>query len=279
MPFRPVADDRGRLSVTRTEAETFECGIDTVVLRRIDVRDFPVERSEHRLEIGHREDHPVRHVQLTVVPVHHHAQVVEMFLAGEHHRFPDGAFLQLAVAAQRIRVEARRKAPGKGEPLCDAEPLPHRTGRDVDARQDRTGMAVEDAGVRARITEHRTIEIAELGVDRRERRHRVPLAQHEQILPGARRVGDVDVDEPAVVQRDERNRRRERASRVQALVYRVAALLQRQQPDVGVFYRKQLEDSVAQKIVVRRGRGPERRAPPLRRGAIGGRALSLLVIL
>ena len=45
------------------------------------------------------------------------------------------------------------------------------------------------------------IEVAELGVDRRERRDRVPLAEHEQILAATRRIDDVDVDEAAVVQR------------------------------------------------------------------------------
>ena len=87
-------------------------------------------------------------------------------------------------------------------------------------------MAVEDAGVRARVAQHRAVEVAELGVDRRQRRDRVPLAEDEQILPAPRRIGDVDVDEAAVVQRDQRDRGGERAAGVQALVDGVAALLE-----------------------------------------------------
>ena len=87
-------------------------------------------------------------------------------------------------------------------------------------------MAVEDAGVRPRVLQHRRVEVTELGVDRRERGHRVPFAEHEQILSAPRRIGDVDVHEAAVVERDERDRGGERAAGVQALVDRVAALLE-----------------------------------------------------
>ena len=108
----------------------------------------------------------------------------------------------------------------------------------------------------------RSIEIPELRVDRRERGDGVPLAEHEEILPGPRGIGDVDVDEAAVVQRDERNGRRERAAGVKALVDRVAALLEREQPDVGVFDGEQLEDALPQEVIVRRARRAQR-APGL----------------
>ena len=107
-------------------------------------------------------------------------------------------------------------------------------------------MAVEDALVRPRVAQHRAVEVAELGVDRRQRGDRVPLAEDEQVLPAPRRIDDVDVDESAVVQRHERDGGGERAAGVQALVDGVAALLEAQQPDVGVLDRQQLEDALAQ---------------------------------
>ncbi len=87
-------------------------------------------------------------------------------------------------------------------------------------------MAVQDAVKRTRVAKDRAIEVPQLGVDRRERGDRVPLAEDEQVLPGTGGVGDVDVEEAAVVQRDERDRGGERAARVEALVHRVAALLE-----------------------------------------------------
>ena len=106
------------------------------------------------------------------------------------------------------------------------------------------------------------IEVAELGIDRRERGNRMPLAEDEQILTRARRVGDVHVDEAAVVERDERDGCGERAAGVQALVDGITALLERQQPDVGVFDGEQLEDALTQEVIVRRARRAQR-APGL----------------
>ena len=134
----------------------------------------------------------------------------------------------------------------------------------MDARQHRTGMAVQDARVRPRVAQDGRVEIAELGVDGGERRHRMPLAEHEQVLPAARRIDDVDVHESAVVERDERDRGGERAAGMQALVHRVAALLEAEQPDVGVLDRKELEQPLAQEIVVGRG-GRTDRTPMIQR--------------
>src|SRR5688572_33361613 len=96
-------------------------------------------------------------------------------------------------------------------------------------------MAVQNTRERTRVLQDGAIEISELGVDRRERGNRVPFAEHEQILTRTRRVGDIHVDKATVVQRDERNRRRERASGMETLVDRIATLLECEQPDVGVF--------------------------------------------
>ena len=121
-------------------------------------------------------------------------------------------------------------------------------------------MAVEDARERPRVAQHRRVEVAQLRIDGRERRHRVPLAEHEQVLPGPRGIGDIDVDESAVVERDERDRRREGAAGVEALVDGVPALLERQQPDIGVLDRQQLEDALPQEVVVRGARRAQARA-------------------
>ena len=134
--------------------------------------------------------------------------------------------------------------PAIAKPCATAKPLSHRAGRDVDARQDRSGVAVEDAVVGTRVAKDRTVEVAELGVDRRQRGDRVALAQHEEILAPPRGIDDVDVHEPAVVQRHERDRRRERAAGVEALVHGVAALLEAEEPDIGVLDRQQLQDAL-----------------------------------
>ena len=123
--LRRVTDDRRRLAVARTEPELLERGIDAVVLRRIDAQHGPVERREHALEIGHREDHAVRDVELTVVPVDDHAEIVEVLLAGVHHRFPDRPFLQLAVAGQAVRRRTEETIrPAIANPCATEKPCP-----------------------------------------------------------------------------------------------------------------------------------------------------------
>ena len=100
------------------------------------------------------------------------------------------------------------------------------------------------------VAEQRAVEVAEVGVDRGQRRHGVALAEDEQILSALRGIDDVDVHEAAVVQRDQRNRRREGAAGVQALVDGVAALLERRHPNVGVLDREQPENALATQVVV-----------------------------
>ena len=249
---------RRRLAVARPESELLEGGVHAVVLSGVDAVDLPVERSEDRFEIGHREDHPVGHIELAVVAVDHHAQVVQVLLPGEHHRFPDRAFLHLAVAAERVRVEARRGAARERKSLRDREPLAHRSRGDLNAWKDRPRMPVQNARERARVPQDGSIEVSELGVNRGEGGHRVPLAEHEEILPGPRRIGDIDVDEAAVVERDERDGGRERPAGVKALVDGIAALLEREQPDVGVFDGQQLENAFPEEVIVSSARRTQR---------------------
>ena len=188
MPLGGVADDGRRLAVARAVAELLERGVDAVVLRGVHV-DAPSSRTSGRPAPGPAWGRPCgcSHVELPVVAVHHHAQVVQLLLAGEHHRFPDRTFLQFAVAAHAVGIESRRDAARNRKALRHAEALPHGTGRDVDARQDRPGMAVEDARVGAGITQDLAIEVTEVGVDRGQGGDRVPLAEDEEILPAARR--------------------------------------------------------------------------------------------
>ena len=141
VPFRAVADDRRRLAVARPVAELLERRVDAVVLRGVDAVHLPVERREHRLELRHREHHAVRDVELAVVAVDHHAQVVEVLLARVHDRFPDRAFLQLAVAGQAVGSRsAATMRPGDREALRHARsPGPSarwRGGRRQDRARD-----------------------------------------------------------------------------------------------------------------------------------------------
>ena len=100
--FRAVADDRRRFSITRSEAKTFECRVHAVVLRGVYVVRLPVKRCEHTLEIRHRKDHSIGKVELTVIVIDQHAQVIQVFLACVHDGFPDRPLLHLAVAAEHI---------------------------------------------------------------------------------------------------------------------------------------------------------------------------------
>ena len=156
VPLHAVADDRRRLPVARPEPELLERGIHALVLRGVDAVHLPGERREDRLELRHREDHAVGDVELAVVAVDHHAQVVQVLLAGVHHRFPDRSFLQLAVARQAEGIEPRRRPAGDGKTLRHAEALPHRTGREVHAGQEsvrdgRSGCSSTSASCEGRI--------------------------------------------------------------------------------------------------------------------------------
>ena len=108
MPLRRVTDERCRFSVARAAvAEALERGIHPIVLSGVHTFDLPIEGRKDRLEMRHREHHPVRQVELALIVVDHHAQVVEVFLAGVHDRFPNRPFLQLAIATQAITIEPR----------------------------------------------------------------------------------------------------------------------------------------------------------------------------
>ncbi len=113
-------------------------------------------------------------------------------------------------------------------------------------------MTVEDAREGAGITKDGLIEIPELGVNRGQRGDRVSFAQHEQVLSAPGWIHDIDVHEPAVVERDEGNRGGECAAGVKAFVDRVPALFQAQKPDIGILDRQQLQDPLPEEVVLAR---------------------------
>ena len=270
--LRAVADDRRRLAVARPVAELLERGVDAVVLRRVDAVHLPVEGREHGSSsgIGKTMRFAMSSWPLLRSTMTH--RLSRCFWPAYMTASQIGPSCSSPSPVRHRQSKRGDDAAGDREPLRDAEALAHRTGREVDAGQHRTGMPVEDALVRARVAQDRPVEVAQLGVDRRQRGDRVPLAQDEQVLPAPRRIDDVDVDEAAVVERDERDGGGEGAARVQALVDGVAALLEAQQPNVGVLDRQQLEDAVAQADsrrsaaggateVAQRWSSPERRVP------------------
>ena len=183
-PFRAVADDRRRLAVARPVAELLERGVDAVVLRGVHAVHLPVEGREHRLELaasGTPCGWRYRAGRCCGPPSRTGCRAAS---GRRTSPLPRSAL----PAARRRRSCSRSRSgatmrPAIANPCATAEALAHRSGGDVDARQDRTGMAVQDARVRARVAQDCAVEVAELGVDRRQRRHRVALAEHEQILP------------------------------------------------------------------------------------------------
>jgi hypothetical protein len=77
----------------------------------------------------------------------------------------------------------------------------------------------------------------------------VAFAQDESVLAQASGVGDINVDKAAIVQGNQRNCRRKCSACVKTLVDGVAALLQGQQPDVGVFDGQKLQQSLAEGVI------------------------------
>jgi hypothetical protein len=77
----------------------------------------------------------------------------------------------------------------------------------------------------------------------------VAFAEREEILPAAGRVGDIDIHEPAVVQRGQRDHGRKGAARVKAFVFRIAALFQHEDADIGVFDGKQFQHALPQQVI------------------------------
>src|SRR5260370_41109625 len=100
-------------------------------------------------------------------------------------------------------------------------------------------MTIQIARIGSRIAQHRSIYVTELSVNGCERRHRVPFAEREHILPSPGWVGYFEIQKSAIVERHQRYHGREGAPSVDALIHRVAALLEIKDANVGIFDQEQ----------------------------------------
>ena len=141
--------------------------------------------------------HNVAHgaVDLKIVVVNEHEQVIQLIVRGEHHRFPDLAFLDLAVAEERIYAHAvsktlcaERHARRRGYALAE------RAGGHVHAgREIHIGMALQTAADMAERLELVHGEKAAVGEHRVERRSRMALGEHKAVALFPARILRIDI--------------------------------------------------------------------------------------
>src|ERR1700744_6222277 len=110
-------------------------------------------------------------------------------------------------------------------------------------------MPIQDAGIGTRVFERFAIEISQLGIDGSHRGDCVALAQGEDVLAGAGRVFDIQVDKSTVEQSDQREDGGEGAPRMQPFIYSVAALLKGEQANIGILDGEQLEQAAVNGVV------------------------------
>ena len=193
-----VEDHRGRPAVVPLRALRGRVDLLEVVPPRVD--HVPLERGELLRERLDRH-HVVRPaVDLRLVLVDEHRQVVEAVVPGRHDRFPALPFLQLAVADvdphPRHQVPARRRealepvAPERERhPDADGEPLAERPGPDLDAGDvEAVRVALEvGAGVAERVELRAGDEpaVREEGV---EHGRAVPVREDEPVAVGVLRL-------------------------------------------------------------------------------------------
>src|SRR5579883_3157668 len=153
--------------------------------------------------VGHGLDaHDLAHgaVDLAVVVVDDHRQVVELELGRGHERLPDLAFLQLAVAEDAIgpvillvELGGQRHADGHRKPLAE-RPRGH-----LDARQAlAVGMALQRAAELAQGHELGARKVAGVSHRRVERRAAVALGKHDAVAIGPGRILRVVLEEIGV---------------------------------------------------------------------------------
>ena len=142
--------------------------------------------------------HDVLHeaVQLDAVVVHDGHQVVHLVERADHGRFPDLAFLNLAVAqhhegARRAAVQPRRQRHAEAE----RQALAQRTGGGFQAGDEaHVGMALEDAAELAQRVQLvlRRIGVAALRHHAVEHRRRMALGEDEAVAVRPLRVRRID---------------------------------------------------------------------------------------
>ena len=237
------ADDGGGLSIPGLPLEFAQCLQDGPVIRAVHRHHVPAEGFEPAFHAVHGKGHCPRIVQLSSVQVDQETEVVEFFASREHHRFPDHPRLELSVSGQAEHVEPGLFLPGQGKALGDAEPMPFRPCRDMDTGKQGAGMAVQDAFLRTGVFQYAPVEVAEIRVDRSQGGDGMALAENEHVLPDLGRFLHRIPHDAAVVQGHQRNDGGKGPADVDAPVDRVPPLFKAQDPDVGVFYPQQGENT------------------------------------
>ena len=217
--------------------------------------DLPAERAKTGSRSG-MGNTVLCDVQLAVVAVHQHAEIIQMVLAGVHHRFPDGAFLQFSVADHAVGIEMRARAarrwqsPGPRRSPCPMGPVaictPGSTGPGWPLRCFRKSANSSARSDRSSPVRHRSTPAPP---------PHGPCSATNMSWP--RRVGSaISISmKPAVVQRHQRDDGGKCAAGVQAVIDRVAALLQGEDADVGILDFEQLQDTLRSTIAgLARGR-------------------------
>src|ERR1700722_8867755 len=97
-------------------------------------------------------------IQLAMIPVDEHAQIVEMVLPRIHHCFPYRALLQFSVTHHAIGIEAWVGTPCDREALCYTDALAHRAGRYLYSGENGAGVTIENAFVASRVFQDALIE-------------------------------------------------------------------------------------------------------------------------
>ena len=126
---------------------------------------------------------PLRRAALAeAVDVGDRAEVVELVEGRDVRRLPDRAFGGLAVAEQHVGAVVGVDAPRvQRHADAGAEPLPERSGRDVDERQPRRRMALEIGGDLPQLQHVLARERAGRRPGGVQQRRRVAFRQHEAV--------------------------------------------------------------------------------------------------
>jgi hypothetical protein len=88
-----TAEEGAHAPLADATFEFLQSGVDTVVVGSVDGACVPAKRAEYGLQVRHRKSRPVERVQLPMVLIHKHTQIIQVILARVHDRFPDGTFL------------------------------------------------------------------------------------------------------------------------------------------------------------------------------------------
>src|SRR6185312_8472133 len=124
--FFRVADDCRRPTIANAGTKALQRSEDSAVGRGVYGVDLPSEGREDGFERRHGVQRAVVNVQLAMVAVHQHAEIVQIVLARVHRHFPAGTLLKLSIADHAIGIELRTGASRDGEALRHTDALTHR---------------------------------------------------------------------------------------------------------------------------------------------------------